>query len=161
MADWFPYVQIPPHLQENIGKPDTKTRIYRRYGKQEEVRDWFDAVSEVCGDEGSISPGGVAGYVRVSRAAVHKRLKTGRLTAFLFHLVADSDFSKSRKTLGEGGTPYTMIPVSEAKAWVQELSEMKRFDPELAEVLASGDGDTEGKILQPPKEWRKKMKGGD
>lgn len=161
MADSFPYVQIPLHLQESIGTLDINTHIYRRFGRQEEVRDWFDAVSEVCGDDGSISPGGVAGYVRVSRAAVHKRLKTGRLTAFLFHIVEDSLFSKSRKTLSEGGTPYTMIPVSEAKAWVQELSEMKRFDPDTAKALASGDGDTEGKVLLPSKDWRKTLKGGD
>lgn len=160
MADKFPYVEVPEKMKEVVGELDEGTHIYRTYGPQEEFRTWFDAVCDICGDDGSVSPGGVAGYVRVSRAAVHKRLKTGRLTAFLFHIVEDSWFSKSRKKLSEGGTPYTFIPVSECRAWIEELADVKRFDKDLAQVLSSGDGDEEGKILKPPKDWEKKSKKG-
>lgn len=162
MADRFPYIKVPEHLKEVVGECDEGTHIYRTYGTQEQFRAWFDAVCDICGVEGSVSPGGVAGYVRVSRAAVHKRLKMGRLSAFLFHVVEDSWFSKSRKKLSEGGTPYTFIPVTECRAWIEELEDVRRFDKDLAHALSTGDGDEDGKILKPPRNWKEKsMKGGE
>jgi hypothetical protein len=61
-------------------------------------------------------------FAPVSRAAVHKRLKEGRMTAFCFHaLVTKSGFFGRKKTVRE--TPVVYIPVSECKAWAEELKE--------------------------------------
>ena len=95
MKTEFPFVKIPDHLRDAIGKPDEGTRMYRQYGKTDEMHKWFDAVDEICEPEGSISPGGVCGYVDVSRAGVHKRLKEGRLSGFLYHVI--QNFSRIRR----------------------------------------------------------------
>lgn len=121
----FPFVHIPGHLSDRIGNPNEGTRLYRRYGKESEIEDWFDAVYEICQGNGSVSPGGVAMYVRVSRPAVHKRLKEGRLTGFLFHQIEEGRFFKGRKRLKDGGMPYCCIPVSECKAWAEEMKKRR------------------------------------
>jgi hypothetical protein len=63
-------------------------------------------------------------FVRVSRAAVHKRMKEGRLSAFCFHVVHDEKtfFGNVRKAKS---TPFVSIPVSECKAWAQEIDEKR------------------------------------
>ncbi len=75
---------IPPELLPVIGEPDEGTRLYRKEGDEDEKGFWFDALTEVFGS--LVSPGGVALYAPVSRAAVHKRLKEGRMTAFCYHV---------------------------------------------------------------------------
>ena len=123
----FPFVEIPSHLLKYLGKPDPHTRLYRVFGEESDVEAWFQAVWEICKDGGSISTGGVCGYVKVSRPAVHKRLKEGRLTGFFFHQIEEGRFFKGRKKLAEGGRPYILIPVSECKAWAEELKERKEL----------------------------------
>lgn len=116
----FPFVEIPPALQPIVGSPDPGTRIYRRDGSQEESAAWFDAITDVIGP--SVSPGGVGMYCPVSRAAVYKRLKEGKLSIFLFHVTYRKTtlFGKN-KILREH--PYGYVPVSEARAWRRELEE--------------------------------------
>jgi hypothetical protein len=121
----FPFVEIPANLLERVGRPDPETRLFRAYGSEADIGKWYEAVWEICRGEGSISPGGVSGYVKVSRPAVHKRLKEGRLTGFFFHLIVEPRFFKGRKKLEEGGRPYIEIPVVEAKAWAEELASRK------------------------------------
>ena len=75
--------------------------MYCKYGMEDEMSAWFDAITEICKPEGSVSPGGAAGYARVSRAGIHKRLKEGRLTAFLFHVMKESKMFKDQITLPE------------------------------------------------------------
>ena len=95
-------------------------------------------------------------YAGVSRPGVHKRLKEGRLTTFLYHTVKDGVFFKDRKKLKDGGRPFSLIPVSECKAWHQELK--SRRDRVAADKEAAGDGDWEGKFLdKPPKNWKEKV----
>ncbi len=67
-------------------------------------------------------PGGAAVYAKVSRAAVYKRMKTGGLTAFCFHIIGKTKtiFGGERK-LKEW--PLCYIPSSECKAWGAELDE--------------------------------------
>ncbi len=71
-------------------------------------------------------------YAGVTRAGVYKRMKTGGLTAFHFHIVGKTKtiFGKERilKQL-----PVCYIPVSECKAWGAELEER-------AERLNAGTG---------------------
>ena len=67
-----------------------------------------------------LSPGGVAMFVPVSRAAVHKRLREGRLTGFAFHVTSQgkSLWGKPRKMKSR---PYLVVSVSECKAWAKDL----------------------------------------
>ena len=152
----FPFVEIPDALREIVGEPDPDTRMYRAYGSQDNVAEWFDTVSEIC-PEGTVSPGGVSMYAGVSRPGVHKRLKEGRLTGFFYHTVKDGLFFKDRKKLEDGGRPYGLIPVSECRAWHQELKNKR--DRTEADKEAAGDGDWDGKFLDKPlKNWRNKVR---
>ncbi len=152
----FPFVTVPLHLIEHFGEPDPGTRLYRKYGDEGDMRAWFDAVCEVCKGPGSMSPGGISGYVKVSRPAVHKRLKEGRLTGFFFHQVKEGRFFKDRKRLAEGGRPYCYIPVVEARAWAEELKE--RADLAMEERSIPPTTQEHDSIIKAPRDWRKKLK---
>jgi hypothetical protein len=124
MATEFPYLQVTTAEQKKLaGKPDKGTRIYRREGTYKESGEWCVAMDEVFEDQ-FVSPGGVGMFVPVSRAAVHKRLKEGRLTALCFHVVHDEKtfFGNVRKAKA---TPYVYIPVSECMAWAKEIAEKR------------------------------------
>ena len=153
----FPFVEIPEHLKEIIGVPDPGTRLYRAYGTSEDCSKWADAVFEICHGDGSVSPGGVSMYAGVSRPGVHKKLKSGGLTGFVFHYTKDSLLFKGKKKLSINATFYCYIPVSECKAWAQELAK-KRDKAELAKE-AMGDGNWNDTYLDnPPKHLKKKLK---
>src|SRR5208282_2950522 len=131
----FPYLVIPDRLKPIVGEPDAGTRIYRREGSDADVGPWYDAICECFPDDRFISPGGVGMYAGVSRAAVHKRLKQGKLTAFLFHVTraTQSTFGYQKKIKL---SPYGYIPVSECKAWGEELK--SRPDRKEAYLEAAG-----------------------
>jgi hypothetical protein len=155
-TDVFPFIEIPEHLKRKIGVPDPGTRLYRAYGTEEEESEWADAVFEICHGDGSVSPGGAAGYARVSRPGVHKKLKTGGLTGFVFHVTKDSILFKGKKKLSANANFYCFIPVSECKAWAKELSK-KRDKLEVAKEVM-GDGNYNDKYLnKPPKHLKKKL----
>lgn len=155
--DAFPFVKIPEHLKDKIGIPDAGTRLYRAYGTEEEEPEWADAAFEICHGDGCVSPGGAAGYARVSRPGVHKKLKSGGLTGFVYHVTKDSILFKGKKKLSANANFYCFIPVSECKAWAQELSK-KRDKTELAKEIM-GDGNFEDKYLNnPPKHLKKKFR---
>lgn len=156
MSKEFQFVKIPPHLAKQLGEPDSGTRLHRAYGSEADMEAWFEAVWEVCEEEKAISPGGVAGYVKVSRPAVHKRLKEGRLTGFFFHLIKEGRFFKGKKKLAEGGRPYIFIPVSECKAWAEELKERKGLAKEemsIPETTKKHDA-----VLKAPLDWERRIK---
>ena len=146
MSTEFPYLQVTTAERKKlVGKPDQGTRIYRREGTYKESGEWCVAIDEVF-DEQYVSPGGVCMFAPVSRAAVHKRMKEGRLTAFCFHVIHDEKtfFGKVRKAKA---TPFVFIPVSECKAWAKELAE-KREKPE---ALKPGDED-DGFLIRDPQD---------
>jgi hypothetical protein len=146
---YFPFVQIPEELYYILGKPDSGTRIYRRDGSQEESAVWFDVLTDFIGP--SVSPGGVGMYCPVSRAAVYKRLKEGKLSIFLFHVTYRKTtlFGKN-KILRDN--PYGYIPVSEARAWRRELEERAvRQGLVTEEELEGSKPDWHGEFLA----WRK------
>ena len=120
--------------------------MYRAYGPIEAFETWWGAVSDVCGEEGAVSPGGVSMFVRVSRAGVHKAMKEGRLTAFLFHRenVGRTFFTKREKIEVEG-QPYIGIPVLECKSWAEQLTGLSYEERKLIRV---GDGDHSGQFLR-------------
>ena len=150
MATDFPFVNIPTELEALIGKRDPDTHIYRKDGSQEESAAWFDVLTEVIGP--SVSPGGVGMYCPVSRAAVYKRIKEGKLSIFLFHVTHRKTtlFGKT-KTLRD--SPYGYVPVCEAQAWRKELEERAvRQGMITQEDLEGSKPDWHGEFLQ----WRNK-----
>ncbi len=150
MSIEFSFVQIPPEMEAVIGKPDPGTHIYRKDGSQEESAAWFDLLTELIGP--SVSPGGVGMYCPVSRAAVYKRIKEGKLSIFLFHVTHRKTtlFGKT-KTLRD--SPFGYVPVSEARAWREELEERAvRQGVITQEELEGAKPDWHGEFLQ----WRNK-----
>jgi hypothetical protein len=142
METGFPYLTVPEKLRPIIGDADPGTRIYRQEGSDEDVGRWFDKLGECFPDDNFVSPGGVSMYVPVSRAGVHKRLKEGKLTIFMFHVVEQKRtlFGYQKKLKQR---PYGFIPVSECKAWAEELAAR----PDRRQAEAFGDGDYEGDFL--------------
>lgn len=122
----FPYLQVTKRDRALVGKPDPGTRMFRMSGPEEDFCEWFDKLSARFPGELFFSPGGTAGYVRVSRAAVYLRMNSGKLTVFSYHpsKVTKTRFGGVRKTRE---TPYVFIPISECKGWAAELKE--RIDP--------------------------------
>ena len=154
----FPFITVPDRWRPFIGDPDPGTRQYRKYGSVKDYRVWFSVASKICRPDGLLSPGGAAGYTRVSRAGVHKRLKEGRLTVFLFHQIRDSKIFKGRKVLEDGSSPSSAyIPVCELKAWIAEL-EGKTVEELEKEIM--GEHDWKGKSLMSPprRKWERKVK---
>jgi hypothetical protein len=142
----FPYLEIPESLKPIVGEPDPDTRIYRREGSDEESGPWFDAICQHFPDDGFISPGGVGMYAPVSRAAVHKRLKEGNLTAFSFQVVkAERSLFGYQKKLKE--RPYIYVAVSECKAWGQDLRARPDRKAAYAEAAGGEKPDHEGDFL--------------
>jgi hypothetical protein len=157
MAKDFPFVEIPDHLKEIIGMHDPGTRLYRVYGNKDDAVKWSDAVFDICHGDGAVSPGGVSMYAQVSRPGVHKKLKTGGLTGFIFHFTTESFLFKGKKKLSSSATFYCYIPVSECKAWAQELS--KKRDKTELEKEVMGDGNFDDTYLDdPPKNLKEKLK---
>lgn len=150
----FPFVEIPSELEPIVGKREPGKRIYRREGSQEESSVWFDLLTEIIGP--SVSPGGVGMYCPVSRAAVYKRIKEGKLSIFLFHVTCRTTtlFGKN-KILRDN--PYGYVPASEARAWRQELEERAISQGTITEEeLEGARPDWSGEFLQ----WRNKRERG-
>jgi len=151
MTTQFPYLAVDtPERKKLVGKPDKGTRIYRRDGTYKEAGEWAIAMDEVFEDK-FVSPGGVGMFVPVSRAAVHKRMKEGRLTALCFHVVHDEKtfFGNVRKAKA---TPFVSIPVSECKAWAKEIAEKR------GQVEAVGPSDASQEFLEQSPVDRKNRK---
>jgi hypothetical protein len=83
----FPFIEVPEDLRKIVGEPTPGTRAYRREGTHAECGQWIEDLGlHYKGDVG-ISPAGVTMFVPVQRAAVHKRIKEGKLTAFFFYIL--------------------------------------------------------------------------
>ena len=142
----FPFVNLPPEVEPLIGTRDEGTRIYRKDGSQEESAAWFDLLTEIIGP--SVSPGGVGMYCPVSRAAVYKRIKEGRLSIFLFHVTHRTTTLFGKNKIARDN-PYGYVPVSEARAWREELEERAvRIGAVTTEELEGAKPDWHGDFLQ-------------
>jgi hypothetical protein len=139
-----------------VGEPEPGTRIYRRKGADTEMAGWYDAI---CNDIEAqlVSPGGVSMFAPVSRAAVYKRLREGRLTAFAFHVVEQKRGLFGRVRAVRQKTPYLFVPVSEARAWSTELK--GRADRLTAMAEAQGEvADLDSGFLEHPGDRRGKRR---
>lgn len=153
MDDDFPFVEVPPEALVALGKKDPGSRLYRAEGPEEAAGAWFEAVHAIAGD--CVSPGGAGMFAPVSRAAVHKRIKEGKLTAFSFHITSTRVglFGKTRLVRS---TAYSYVPVSELKAWAVELEErIVRLGRITREDLEGKKPDWVGQFWDWESKWRK------
>ena len=154
MSDTF-YVELPDELRRILGEPDPGTRIFRTYGNQKQYSEWFDAISHHIGP--TVSPGGAANRVHVSRAAVHKRMKAGKLTAFLFYAPENNDeLPIYLRLFRKPSAPYGYIPFAECVAWTRELAE--RGTGSLAAPGPDDDDPYGHQLLEPPKAIKQQLK---
>ncbi|HMD53651.1 MAG TPA: hypothetical protein VKJ65_03770 [Phycisphaerae bacterium] len=144
-------VDVPKSLLPFVGEPDPGTRIYRTEGDAAEGAEWFNRLVRAY-EESLVSPGGVSLFAPVSRPAVHKAMKEGRLTAFLFHEI------KMRRSLfgtkrARRKTPFVYIPVIECKGWARQLLAEHPSERELY-----GDNPDWGgsDVIDGPKEFRRR-----
>src|SRR5271154_3924650 len=130
----FPFVEVQKDLRKIVGEPTPGTRAYRREGTHAECGQWIEDLGlHYKGDVG-ISPAGVTMFVPVQRAAVHKRIKEGKLTAFFFYIthVESTFFGTKRKVKLR---PYILLSMSECKAWVVEMKRRIGYVDEPDESL--------------------------
>ena len=130
----FPFIEVPKDLRKIVGEPTPGTRAYRREGTHAECGQWIEDLGlHYKGDVG-ISPAGVTMFVPVQRAAVHKRIKEGKLTAFFFYIthVESTFFGTKRKVKMR---PYILLSMSECKAWVAEMKRRMGYVDEPDESL--------------------------
>ena len=127
-------IAVQRRLPPELGERQPSAHVYRRFGRRADFPRWFDLVCEVCEPEGVLSPGAVGLYVGVTRAAVHKRLKEGRLTAFQFYVVETGTARQPERDLGR---PYTYVPLAECRAWAQVLK--RRPDADACRPGAEDD----------------------
>lgn len=144
-------IQIPKEIAKIFGECDPGTRIYRAQGTEEENRLWYEAICSITPD-GVVSPGGAGMFAPVSRPAVHKRMKDGKLTAFLFHVTR-----KKVNWLGRPRelrtSPYVYVPVLELKAWAEEIKARGLKQGSVSrEELVEATPDWQGEFL----EWKNK-----
>jgi hypothetical protein len=155
----FPFIEVPEDLRKIGGKPTPGTRAYRREGTHAECGQWIEDLGlHYKGDVG-ISPAGVTMFVPVQRAAVHKRIKEGKLTAFFFYItrIEDTFFGNKRKVKMR---PYIVLSVSECKAWAAEMKRRLGYVDEQdatpmiqsERLLQAGGGGEEPKTPEEAKE---------
>jgi len=153
MTPAFSFVDVPARLRDVVGAPDPGTRIYRIEGPEGGSGPWFEAINAIAGQ--LVSPGGVSMFAPVSRAAVHKRLKEGRLTAFCYHPTSSKTGLFGRRKLVRG-TPFVYVPVSECKGWAEEFKErMLRLGQITQEELEGDVPDWSGDFWQWESKWRR------
>jgi hypothetical protein len=120
MNSTFAFVTVPSVLHRVVGEPVAGTRIFRKQGAEDHIPDWEDVIFKEFGP--CISPGGAAQRAGVSRAAVHDRLKQGKLTGFFFYSTKPRRFLFG-KLPPKRELMIGYIPVSEATAWRKEIEE--------------------------------------
>jgi hypothetical protein len=113
----FSYVSVPENMLRVVGEAIEETRMHRSEGPPEHISAWFDAVSEIAGP--CVSPGGGCMYVPVSRAAIHQRIKQGKLTCFMYDVQEKISILGFKIALRDA--PYSYVPVSELKEWRKDI----------------------------------------
>jgi hypothetical protein len=130
----FPFIEVPKDLRKMVGEPTPGTRAYRREGTHAECGQWIEDLGLYYKGDVGISTTGVTMFVPVQRAAVHKRIKEGKLTAFFFYIthVENTLFGTKRKVKLR---PYILLSMSECKAWVAEMKRRMGYVDEPDESL--------------------------
>jgi len=156
MLEEFLFVEVPREMLPVIGQRIGTSRMYKKLGTHEELAAWYEALTEVIGP--SLSPGGVRMYCPVSRAAVHKRIKDGRLSCFSYYTERKETNIFGRAKDVREITPYAYIPTSECKAWRQELlSRETKDDEKLALEMEGAKPDWTGEFLDWESRWQREQ----
>jgi hypothetical protein len=151
----FPFAVIPPEMEKIIGTRDGPSHVWRQSGSEEDCSAWYDALSECAGR--CVSPGGVSMYCPVSRAAVHRRVKDGKLSMFLFH-VTENKTGLFRRDREVRTSPYGFVPVSECKAWKKEFEDRAVRHEEISrEDLEGAKPDWNGEFIQWDSRWQREQ----
>jgi hypothetical protein len=155
MSGEFPYATIPAEFAQIIGERQADTHVYRREAAYEDIGPWFELLTDLVGP--TVSPGGVGMFCPVSRASVHERVKRGKLSIFLFHVThrKTTIFGKN-KTVRE--SPFAYIPVSECKAWRQEIEARAQEQGYISrKELDDSRSDWEGDFMKWDSRWQKHL----
>jgi hypothetical protein len=140
----FPFIEVPKELREIVGTPTRGTRAYRREGTHAECAQWVEALGLYYKGDVGLSPSGVSLFVPITRAGVHKRIRDGKLTAFVFYITRRevSFLGVKRKAKQR---PYILLSLSECKAWAAEMKRKRGYvDDEPQQSLMD-----QRKLLQP------------
>jgi len=130
----FPFIEVPKDLRKIVGEPTPGTRAYRLEGTHAECGQWIEDLGLYYKGDVGISPAGVTMFVPVQRAAVHKRIKEGKLTAFFFYIThIESTFLGIKRKVKL--RPYIMLSMSECKAWAAEMKRRMGYVDEPDESL--------------------------
>jgi hypothetical protein len=130
----FPFIEVPKDLRKIVGEPTPGTRAYRREGTHAECGQWIEDLGVHYEGDVGISPAGVTMFVPVQRAAVHKRIKEGKLTAFFFYIThMEKTFLGTKRKVKL--RPYIMLSLSECKAWAAEMKRRLGYVEEPGESL--------------------------
>jgi hypothetical protein len=135
MPDAFQYIHVPEEKWHIVGKPVEGTRIHHIEGPPEHVAAWYDTVCDIV-DGPCVSPGGCCMYVPVTRAAVHHRIKQGRLTAFMYDVQESINILGFKIAFREA--PYSYIPVSELKEWRKDIEYRLMREGKISEEELEG-----------------------
>lgn len=149
-------VEIPDEIRHVFGECVPGTRMYQASGPEGTSGPWYEAIEEIAGR--CVSPGGASMFAPVSRAAVHKRVKEGKITAFCFYVTKTrtSIFGKQRESRE---TPFVYIPVCELKLWAAELEErMIRLGRITREEIEGDKPDWEGKFWEWQSKWQEEKR---
>ncbi len=155
MATVFPFVNVTPDLHKALGEPVPGSRVYRKAGPHEEIRYWYSLIESRFGH--AVSPGGVAMFAPVSRAAVHKRIKDGKLTCFRYDIT-----HRKRNLFGVSKEvrelEVLMIPESECRAWGKEIERRAIEAGAVTPAELEGDKpDWYGEFLEPGSRWEREQ----
>lgn len=138
-------VHVPPELLPILGVCDEGTRVYRAHGPESGVGQWYETLHEYFG--AMVSPGGVSMFAPVTRAGVHARIKRGQLTIFLYHVEhLTTSLVLRRPKVKTEARPYVYIPVSECKAWGNEL--LRRKEELAKRIKETPAGSAPGELVQ-------------
>ncbi len=110
-------IRIPKELHVAFGSPSPNSpTVYQKEGGVNHAQDWYRALRQVVGDVVALPS--VSLFVPVSRNAIHKRVKQGKLSCFKFKISeGDPDVSASLNR----ERPHAFVPVIECKLWYQEF----------------------------------------
>src|ERR1700722_12500658 len=113
MSTDFPFVEVSKNLQRYVGKVKKGKHEYEAEGDEDKYRDWVEVLVEQK-ELPLVTFTWAPIYVGVSREAVYKRCREGKLTIFYFYINQSVPLLKRFKYVKSS---YAFLSLSELKAW--------------------------------------------
>lgn len=110
-------ISIPSKLHVAFGEPGSTTpNVFEQEGDVWHALSWFNVLRKVVGEVVALPT--VSLLVPVSRNAIHKRIKEGKLSVFKYTVIESGEgVSESLNR----GRPHAFVPVLECKLWFQDM----------------------------------------